>query len=143
MSTLLSRHTRTNESPPRQPEGRQQRLRVREPDAFSGDRATYRTWRSQMERYLATFKHTPEDELISALMGNIRGPSIDEWVNAYADQHFDGETGEWEKTMSEIWEDLDTVYTDRVGEHAALQRMRELRQRPGQAAEYFVEFEKL
>ncbi|KAI0331896.1 hypothetical protein GY45DRAFT_1209195, partial [Cubamyces sp. BRFM 1775] len=116
---------------------------VREPDAFNGDRTTYRTWKSQMERYLATFRQATEDDLISALMSYVRGANIDEWVNAYADQHFDGEEGSWDRTLSRVWDDLDAVYTDRVGEHAALQRMRELRQRPGHASEYFVEFEKL
>ncbi|KAH9889324.1 hypothetical protein C8Q73DRAFT_654199, partial [Cubamyces lactineus] len=122
---------------------RPQRLRLREPDPFTGDRTTYRTWKSQMERYLATFRQTAEDDLISTLMSYIRGPGINEWVNAYSDQHFDGDDREWGRTLAEVWADLDAVYTDRVGEHAALLRMNELRQKPGQAAEYFVELEKL
>ncbi|KAI0328251.1 hypothetical protein GY45DRAFT_1255393, partial [Cubamyces sp. BRFM 1775] len=141
VTTLLNRNPAQAKSP--NPESRPQRLRVREPDMFTGDRTTYRTWKSQMERYLASYRQSTEDDLISALMSYIRGPGIDEWVNAYAEQHFDADEGEWDRTLAKVWEDLDAVYTDRVGEHAALQRMRELRQRPGQAAEYFTELEKL
>ncbi|KAI0629731.1 hypothetical protein C8Q77DRAFT_1160762 [Trametes polyzona] len=125
------------------PPAPRQRLRLHEPDAFTGDRTQYRTWKSQMERYLAAHPHATENELVTVVMSFIRGPAIDEWVNAYADQHFDPEARQWRKTLMAVWADLDSAYTDRIGEHSALQRMRELRQRAGHAAEYFQEYEKL
>ncbi|KAI9066869.1 hypothetical protein FKP32DRAFT_1550592, partial [Trametes sanguinea] len=116
---------------------------IREPEAFTGDRATYRTWKSQMARYLALYPQASDSELVTTVMSYIRGPNIDEWVNVYAEQHFDDATRTWSKTLAQVWADLDRAYTDRVAEHSALQRMRELRQRPGHATEYFQEFEKL
>lgn len=119
------------------------RLRIKEPDAFGGDRTAYRTWKSQMERYLAAHPQAAENDLITVVMSFIRGPTIDEWVNAYADQHFDANARSWLKTLGEVWDDLDLAYVDRIGEHSALQRMRDLKQRLGHAAEFFQEYEKL
>ncbi|KAI9059868.1 hypothetical protein FKP32DRAFT_1679406 [Trametes sanguinea] len=128
------------------------RIRVKEPDAFTGDRTLYRTWKSQMERYLAAYPQASEHEQITVLMSFIRGSSIDEWVNAYADKHFDRTHHVWTRSLADVWHDLDLAYTDRIAEHTALQRMKELcrsrmgkglRQQPGHAAEYFQEFEKL
>ncbi|KAI8995197.1 hypothetical protein BD414DRAFT_380853, partial [Trametes punicea] len=116
---------------------------VREPDAFTGERTTYRTWKSQMERYLAAHLQATDSELITVIMSFVRGPNIDEWVNAYADKHFDNTQRVWTISLGRLWSDLDLAYTDRIGEHSALQRMKELRQKPGHAAEYFQEFEKL
>ncbi|KAL7281157.1 hypothetical protein ACG7TL_004465 [Trametes sanguinea] len=119
------------------------RLRVREPDTFAGDRAVYRTWKSQMERYLATYPQASEGELITVVLSYIRGPGIDEWVNSYTEKHFDADHRTWTRTLAGVWRDLDAAYTDRIAEHSALQRMKELRQRAGHAAEFFQEFEKL
>ncbi|KAI0830174.1 hypothetical protein BC628DRAFT_1307329, partial [Trametes gibbosa] len=116
---------------------------IKEPDAFLGDRTTYRTWKSQMERYLASHPQATENDLITVVMSFIRGPAIDEWVNAYSDQHFDSAARTWLKTLDEVWTDLDLAYVDRVGEHSALQRLRDLRQKLGHAPEYFQEYEKL
>ncbi|KAH9846675.1 hypothetical protein C2E23DRAFT_907655 [Lenzites betulinus] len=127
---------------PAAPEHRQ-RLRLRDPDPFAGDRTLYRTWKSQMERYLAVHTQATPNELIAVILSFIRGPNVDEWVNAYTDQHFNSETRLWEKTLKQVWKDLDLAYTDRVGEHSALQRMRDLRQKEGHAAEFFQEYEKL
>ncbi|KAI0633768.1 hypothetical protein C8Q77DRAFT_1073534 [Trametes polyzona] len=117
------------------------RICVNPPDPFTGDRTAYRTWKSQMEQYLAAQPTASENEKIVVLLSFVRGPNIDEWVNAYSEQHF--HAGVWHKTLEQVWVDLDAAYTDRVGEHTALQRMRELRQKAGHAAEFFQEFEKL
>ncbi|KAI0648764.1 hypothetical protein C8Q79DRAFT_1007343 [Trametes meyenii] len=131
-------------STPQQPRNR---LRIRELEFFTGDRSNYRTWKSQMKRYLAAHSQATEDELITVvLMSGIRGTNVDEWVNAYAGQHFGGEDeaeGEWDVTLAEVWHELDRAYADWVGEHLALQQMRNLRQQAGKANEYFLEYERL
>ncbi|KAI0649398.1 hypothetical protein C8Q79DRAFT_904171, partial [Trametes meyenii] len=136
----LPQPQQTGSTPPRN------RLRIREPEFFTGDRSNYRTWKSQMKRYLAAHSQATEDELITVLMSGIRGANVDEWVNAYAGQHFGGEDeaeGEWDVTLAEVWQELDRAYADRVGEHLALQQMRNLRQQAGKANEYFLEYERL
>ncbi|KAI0665447.1 hypothetical protein C8Q78DRAFT_928932, partial [Trametes maxima] len=115
---------------------------IREPEFFTGDRSNYRTWKSQMKRYLAVHSQATEDELITVLMSGIRGANVDEWVNASLRDSTSVE-GEWDVTLADVWRELDRAYADRVGEHLALQQMRNLRQQAGKANEYFLEYERL
>ena len=68
-------------------------IRPREPDPFGGDREHYKTWKSQMMRYLASSPDMPEGQRITILLSNVRGPKVDQWINGYAARHFDAAGG--------------------------------------------------
>ena len=88
--------------------GRSQRVRLREPDVFAGDRATYRTFKLQAQRFVAASPMADDDEKILAVLSCIRGPLVDGWVNSYTEAHFVDD--EWDVTLEEFWTSLDGCY---------------------------------
>ena len=88
-------------------------IRPREPDPFGGEREQYKTWKSQMMRYLASSPDTPESQRITILLSNVRGPKVDQWINGYSARHFNM-ARQWDVSLGQVWADLDQTYTDHV-----------------------------
>lgn len=119
------------------------RIRPWEPEPFDGDRTKYRTWKSQELRYLTAARNLTRHQRITILLANIRGPRVDDWVNAFTDLHFDSDRGAWGVTIDDLWQDLDQAFTDRVGERQVLDKLEHLRQGNRPATDFFQEFEML
>ncbi|RPD76868.1 hypothetical protein L226DRAFT_436672, partial [Lentinus tigrinus ALCF2SS1-7] len=112
------------------------------PDPFDGTPKNYRTWKSQMTRYLASSPETPENQRITILLGNMSGTGVDSWVNAFTDRHLDTTTSLWTVTLAQVWQELDMTYADRLAERTALRNLETLLQTNCKdAAEYFQKFE--
>ena len=116
-------------------------MRLKEPEPFTGDRLAYRTFKLQLQRYLAASPMSEEDEKISTIFSCIKGPLVDGWVNSYTERHFADES--WDVTLDQVWADLDANYVDPNEAETALTKIGGLRQGNRPVQEYLAEFEQL
>ena len=117
------------------------RIRIHEPEVFDGERARYRSWKLQVQRYLTAYPDATDHEKITVIISYVRGAKVNTWVDGFTDNNFDPASSEWAVGVGDLWSDLDRNFVDFAMEANALRKLQDLRQGDREAAEFIQEFE--